>query len=133
MAVSPSTARSNLLDPLSKWSWINPERERTAPEMRVNGDNPPDHAITPWGQREERDPQLRLIVGIYAYITAVHARPGLINDLDRAERGLQLFGEPHLQLCRHSRGNDDTAYGRIGTFDAGMCRHLDWKGRERSY
>jgi hypothetical protein len=74
-----------------------------------------------------------LIVGIYAHITAVHARPHLIDDLDRAERGLQLFGEPHLQLCRHSGGDNDTAYGRIGAFDAGMCRNFDWKGREHSY
>jgi hypothetical protein len=74
-----------------------------------------------------------LIVGIYPHITAVHAGTGLIDDLDRAERGLQLFGEPHLQLCRHSGGDNNTAYGRIGALDAGMRRHFDWKGRERSY
>src|SRR6516164_6483787 len=133
MATSAGTARSNLLEPPSKWSWINPERERTARQMRVSGDNPPDHVITPWEQGKERDPQLRLIVRIYAHIAAVHARTGRIEDLDRAERGLQLFGEPHLQLCWHSRGDDDTAYRRIGTFEAGMCRHFDRKGRECSY
>jgi hypothetical protein len=74
-----------------------------------------------------------LIVWIYAHVTAVHARTGRIEELDRAERGLQLFGEPHLQLCRHSRGDDDTAYRRIGTFEAGMCRHFDWKARQRNY
>jgi len=101
--------------------------------MRVSGDDPPDHVITPWGQGKERDPQLRLILRIYAHITAVHACTGRIEDLDRAERGLQLFGEPHLQLCRHSRSDDNTAYGRIGTFDAGMCSDFDWKDRECSY
>src|SRR5215475_10507622 len=108
MAASTGTARSNPLEPRSKWSWINPERERTARQMRVSGDNPPDHVITPGGQGKERDPQLRLIVWIYAHVTAVHARTGRSEDLDRAERGLQLFGEPHLQLCRHSCRDDDT-------------------------
>src|SRR5262245_63561765 len=133
MAASTGTARSNLLEPRSKWSWINPKRKRTARQMGVSGDNPPDDVITPWEQGKERDPQLRLIIWIYAHITAVHARTGRIEDLDRAECGLQLFGEPHLQLCRYSRGDDDTAYRRIGTFKAGMCRDFDRNGRERSY
>ena len=73
-----------------------------------------------------------MIFGVDPHVPAVHARAGTIDDLHGAERRLERFGEPHLQLCWRGRCGDRSADGRIGAFDPGMRGDFGRDRRHRS-
>ncbi len=73
-----------------------------------------------------------MIVGIDPHVPPIHACAGSIEHLDGAERRLQGFGEPHLQLRWRGLCGYSPADGGIGAFDPGMRGDFGRNRRQRS-